>query len=244
MITIRAASMHLEREQIQRVLHGELGPAAEPVERHLAACRVCREAVEGARQEEASIYALLESLDGERRPVQLAAVKRQARGVARRGIRRWAAGVIAAAGLAGVAYAVPSSPLRALIARMQREAPPAVAIGDSSSHVGVSAASELTTVSVASGNSVVVAIAQAQPGMTLRIELADVVEVSVSGPAAARYSVGPARVLVESAGEGGEYHVVVPRRAPRVEVTLEGRRVWLKEGERVEGEWTVRVEKR
>ncbi len=229
--------MHLEREQVQRVLHGELGRSAMEVERHLGECGSCRDALAAARAEEREIHGLLGALDHEVRVVQLSEVRRHA---GRRGewlSWRWAAGLIAAVGLAGVAYAIPASPLRGWVERLRHRptrtervaTPPALTPAPVTTE-------ERSTVSVMPGASLVIVFARQQPGMVLHVALGDAHEVSVSGPVgAATFSVAPGRVLVDNSGDGGEYRVLVPRSAPHVEVVAGGRRVWEKDGERVEG---------
>ncbi|MFN0097714.1 MAG: hypothetical protein ACKVS7_03490, partial [Gemmatimonadaceae bacterium] len=116
--------MHLDIERTQRLLHGELLTTDEVRAReHLAGCDSCRAAFERAEREEAGLFGLLEALDVPAPAVthrDLAA--RIARAAPRRSMRiaRWAAGVLLFAGLAGGAYALPSTGVAAWIERMAR----------------------------------------------------------------------------------------------------------------------------
>ena len=105
--------MHLDDGQVQRLLHGELAPAdALAARRHLAECVVCRERVDAATDEEAEVFAALAALDHAAPAVSIGAIERGAQVDA---VRRlpWAAGIVIALGVAGVAYAMPGSPLPA-----------------------------------------------------------------------------------------------------------------------------------
>ncbi|MGH7672815.1 MAG: zf-HC2 domain-containing protein, partial [Gemmatimonadales bacterium] len=99
--------MHLDDEQVQRLLHRELAPPVETsVRAHLAQCASCRGRVAEAEREETEVYALLRHVDDPPPPVDARAVvaRARARGLGR---LRWAAGVLLALGLAGAAYAAP-----------------------------------------------------------------------------------------------------------------------------------------
>src|SRR2546422_5647206 len=60
----RMNAMHLDEDQVERLLHHELGRSAEAsVREHLAACPDCRRRVARAEQEEEEVYALLRHVD-------------------------------------------------------------------------------------------------------------------------------------------------------------------------------------
>src|SRR5688572_17545720 len=115
--------MHLDDEQVQRLQHGELDTQTRAaLLGHVAICPDCRARVEDAEREEAQIFDLLRGLDHEAPDITAAAI---AAGSARhvgsdhalipRSPARWAAGILITLGAAGALYAVPASPLRALI---------------------------------------------------------------------------------------------------------------------------------
>src|SRR3954469_17130716 len=110
--------LHLDEEQIQRALHHELGPGAEPtVLDHLSTCPECHSRLIEAQQEEAWLREQFGRLDHTVPRVTAGSVIGQG---ARR-MRAWvrlAAGVVLALGLAGVAYAAPGSPLPAALRRL------------------------------------------------------------------------------------------------------------------------------
>ncbi|MGH7607066.1 MAG: anti-sigma factor family protein, partial [Gemmatimonadales bacterium] len=104
--------MHLDEEQLQRLLHGELVPSAEAAARHhFATCSLCRERTAQAEREETEVHAWLRHVDHP--PPELTAETIAARA---RGDRlRWervAAGIALAAGLAA-GHAMGTSQARA-----------------------------------------------------------------------------------------------------------------------------------
>ena len=110
--------MHLEDEQIQRLLHGELDAlAAEATRGHLAACADCRVQLEEAEREEERIFDLLRQVDHAAPALNAQTLAARARREAARW-RRWAAGVVLALTAAGAAYAAPGSPLPAWVDRV------------------------------------------------------------------------------------------------------------------------------
>lgn len=73
--------MHLEDEQIQRLLHGELDPRAEAaVIGHSVTCDECRVRLEEAKHEEKQIFELLRRLDHSAPGIDAAAIATRARG--------------------------------------------------------------------------------------------------------------------------------------------------------------------
>ncbi|HEY0350702.1 MAG TPA: hypothetical protein VGC48_01195, partial [Gemmatimonadales bacterium] len=109
--------MHLDEEQVQRLMHRELGDAEMSVRRHLDACSDCRNKVTEAEQVEAWVLERLRRLD---HPLPATKVETLARpsGRAQPRYRRVAAIVLLALGASGVAYALPGSPLPAVVHRL------------------------------------------------------------------------------------------------------------------------------
>ena len=104
--------MHLNEEQLQRLLHGELSAGARRnAGDHLAACNECRERLVLAQRDEGEILELLRQVDHPLPAVDAEALAARARGI---GLvwGRWAAGILLVLGTVGAAYAVPGSPVR------------------------------------------------------------------------------------------------------------------------------------
>ncbi len=103
--------MHLDPEQLERTLHGELRPDDGSVREHLAECQECRLRVSEAEQDEAWIMEQLRRLDHRRPSPPI----RSSSGAPRRAgwsrPQRLAAGLALTVAAAGAAYAVPGSPL-------------------------------------------------------------------------------------------------------------------------------------
>src|SRR5262245_44329968 len=112
---MRRPMAHLDEERVQRLLGGELPAPAEAAAReHLAVCEDCSRRVAEAKHEEDEVSALLRAVDDPRPAVSADAVA--ARASAHSWFwGRWAAVLLIALGLAGGAYALPGSPLPALV---------------------------------------------------------------------------------------------------------------------------------
>jgi hypothetical protein len=226
--------MHLDDEQVQRVLHRELiASDAAGIDAHLAGCATCRDAVTRARAAEAEIFGLLRSVDHSHQALDLADVRRRPdrRTVAPARYGRWAAAILAAVGLAGVAYAVPSSPLRRWLEEWRRT--PRVQVAPTPGQAP-ERSPDIGGVSIAAGSPTVVLFVAAQATGEARVRLADVTDIAVRAPAgSARFAVAPGRLTIDNRGATIDYDILVPRHAPRVEIRVAGVRVWLKDGDRV-----------
>ena len=240
--------MHLDEEQLQRLLHGELSAdARRNAGDHLAACNECRERLVLAERDEGEILALLRQVDHPLPVVDPEALAARARGI---GLAwgRWAAGILLVLGAAGAAYAVPGSPVRgwirsatAWIAREDR-GPPAPKQADAPSRgAGIAALP---------GRNYVIAFQSLESGGQARVSLTDGAEVIVRAPSgAARFTSGVDQLLIDNQGSGATFVIEIPRTAPRVEIRLAGKRLFLKQGERVtaqgsavaEGEYLLRL---
>ena len=101
--------MHLDDEQLQRLLHGELDRgSAGALAEHVAACADCRQRLSEAERDQAEVYGLLRLVDHPAPPVDAESVAASARGHDR-GWGRWAAGILLAMAAAGGAYAASGS---------------------------------------------------------------------------------------------------------------------------------------
>lgn len=226
--------MHLEDGQIQSVLHGELERTAFVIaQAHLDQCEQCRSAMARARSEETELFTLLERLDQPRRPANIQRVREAARRRRRVPGMRWAAGAVLAVGAAGVAYAVPSSPVRRWIGQLLA---PALRVEDPrhATEIPIAPESDLAGVSVAPGATSTIMFSAKQNIGELRISLADIDEIGVRAPTgSAKYATGAGRVLVDNSGAAASYDIAIPRQAPRVQIEVAGVRVWFKDGQRL-----------
>lgn len=227
--------MHLDDAQVARLVDGELGAEAVAVRAHLAECAECRARVESAGREVDWLDRRLQALDHEPPAVTAAALARRAAASRAWWGWRWAAGVMLALGLAGVAWAAPGSPLPGLVRRVAEWAsrgsrvPPAPVATPDPERPGDAAG-----ISVPPGPELVIEFGSAPAGGTINVELADGAEVAVRGPAgAATFTSEEERLVVHRSGPPSAFEVRVPRTAPRVEIRAGATRLFLKAGDRV-----------
>lgn len=113
--------MHLDEETLERFHGGELSaPAAVEARAHLERCESCRARAHALARDASDVDEALHALDVALPKVTaeaLIARAGRAEPALRRVLRlpRWAAAALLAAGVIGVAYAVPGSPLRAWV---------------------------------------------------------------------------------------------------------------------------------
>ena len=224
--------MHLDEEQVWRVLHGELAAAIEPsINEHLAGCADCRERLETARREEHGVYALLRQVDHPVPSVEAAVMVGSAR--APRAGWRWVAGILLAVGFAGVAYAAPGSPVRvwvaAMLARMGAPGHPPVIAGSSPS-----SGSGVAGIAVIPGRALVIVFTSRQPVGEAVVLLTDSSQLTVHAPiGAATFTSEPDRLVIQNQGSSVNFEIAVPTSALRVEIRVGGETRFLKEGPRI-----------
>lgn len=236
--------MHLDEEQLQRLLHGELtADVGLETRNHVAQCGECRERLVNAERDERETFALLRQVDHPLPVVDAAVLAARARGI---GLvwGRWAAGILLFLGAAGAAYALPGSPVRewirsaaAWIAPEDRASPaPRQAETSTARAAGIAAAP--------GKNYVIVFLSHDSAGQA-RVSLTDGAEVTVRAPSgAARFTSAADRLLIDSRGSGAVFEIGIPRTAPRLEIRVAGKRVFLKQGERVAAPHAADVEGR
>jgi hypothetical protein len=215
--------MHLDENQIQRVLHDELSPqTGVAVRDHLADCVGCRERVNKAKDEEQIVYAMLAHLD---RPTPRIGVRTiAARSRAGRSISlRVAATLLLAAGLAGVAYAIPGSPLRQWIETIGRS--PAEPSRRTSIERSSEQASQRVTgpagIAVAPGAGLVIRFVSPQRGGYVDVSLVDGSEVLVRAPSgAATFTSDAAELVIDNAASPAAFEIRIPRDAARIEIQV------------------------
>lgn len=201
--------MHLEAEQIERLIGGEL-PEHErrALDDHAERCATCASVVEAARREEVEIGRLLSSLD---HPVP----RVDPVGLARRARRRTLSPRLAAAAIAllvftGAAAAVPGSPLRSWLSDV-------LSGGDAGPPDAEPAAQSERPpagISVVPTPRFEVAFESAQESGLIRIRIDEQAEVVVrSDGEGVGYSVEPQGVRVLNVGSRANHEIVLPRDA-------------------------------
>ena len=227
-------TMHLDEERVQRFLHGELVPAdLIPVRDHVAACAACSDLVATARREEERVLALLRRVDHPPARVDVTTVVARATAGRFSWVRR-AAVVLVALGMAGVAYAVPGSPLpawlNAVAGRMKGRAARPVPLPVPAPAAGALAAG----IAVPPGRALLIVFTWPQAAGLVQVSLTSGAEVVVRAPGgAATFTSGVDRLVIDNRDSSARFEIEVPRAAPRVEIRVAGQRIFLKEGSRV-----------
>lgn len=225
-------STHLDDEQVQRLLHNELTPrGAASVRDHLAGCVECRARVDEAEAEDDEVMGLLGRVDHGQPRIEVATV-------IARPVRpestwiRWAAAGLLAVGLAGAAYAIPGSPVRGWLRALVRSAPPPQTV--IAAPPPAPAAPVTGGIAVVPGPSFEVVFQSAQTAGEIRVTLTDgadlVVQARATGPS---FTSNTDRLVIDNSNSAADFDIAVPRAAPRVEIRIGGRRVFLKQGSRI-----------
>lgn len=221
--------MHLDDEQVERLLHGELDAQAETSARgHLGACAECRSRVMEAERENAWLLERLRRLD--HTPPQVSA--RTLMSAPRHRARAWgrlAAGIFLALAAVGVAYATPGSPLPRVFDRLVHwigAAPERPTRPVPSSQAGESQAG----IAVAPGNRLTIVFLQHQPDDTAMVSLTDGAEVVVRAiRGMTTFTSGPERLAIAHHGPPARFEILIPRSAPAVDLLVGGHQVFVKE---------------
>lgn len=227
--------MHVNEEQLQRLVDDELDefadPATEWAQEHMVHCQSCRERVTRAKHEQDEVFALLGNLDHPRARIDHTELIARARARDSRWMAK-AAGFVVAAALAGAAYAAPGSPLPSLAAGI---------FGNSSAaptrRVVQKTAPEATVVSgltVATGNRMVIVFSATQASGNIRVTLGDVQEIEVRATGTgASFTAGEDVLTVGNANSLADFTIEIPRNARLVEIRIGEERVFLKDGTRI-----------
>jgi hypothetical protein len=207
--------MHLDDERIQRLLHDELGSSEADTQLHLGSCAACRELVDEAREEERRIFGLLSQVDHPRPGLDPRILLAERRASGGQWGRR-AAAVILGAAIAGAAYALPGSPLPAVLDNLlgigvaRRDSAPATQadrVSTSPAGIAVPAEDGLVILLLAEGE-----------GAVATIELTEDAEVVVRAvEGSATFTSDPGRLTVRSSGPV-QLQIHIPRTAASVEV--------------------------
>jgi hypothetical protein len=224
--------MHLDDEQLQRLLHGELGGDGPPVSEHLITCAECRSALAEGEQDERWVLDRLRELDHAQPLVSADPLIATTHGRVP-AWRRLAAGIVLVLAATGVAYAAPGSPLPRLLERLvgvlrapgeARLAPlPPVQAVASPAGIAVEPGSRLTIV-----------FGGDQPAGIAIVSLSDSSEViirTVGGTNTFTSDIN--QVTIEHSGPPATTDILIPRHASLVEVHAGGRTIFLKKGSSV-----------
>jgi hypothetical protein len=187
---------------------------------------------EQIRREEAEIAALLRGLDS---PAPAITAEQIANRASRRRprIHRWAAGILLAVGIGGVAYAIPGSPLprwagaiASWIGRVQRHGLPPGGSGDAGSRVA--------GIAVAPGQRFSILFNAPRPGSVARVSLVEGAEVVIRASlGSATFTSGADQIVIDNKGAAATFEIQIPRAAPFVEIKVDGKQIFLKRGPRV-----------
>jgi hypothetical protein len=144
----------------------------------------------------------------------------------------WAAVVLLALGVAGVAYAAPGSPLRqwahAVAVWLRGETPQPEASG--------------AGIAVAPGQNLIILFTSTQREGSARVSLTDRADVVVRAPVgAATFSLEADRLVIDNKHSRASFEIQIPRAARRVEIRVAGARRFLKDGPAVTAPLTVQL---
>lgn len=232
-------AIHLDDERLQRLLHGELDAVAAAAARaHLAGCTACSARLGEAEREERAVFDLLDQLDRTAPAVSVAHVI--ARGASGARWARWgrrAAVIALALAVAGTAYALPGSPLRAWVDRLVGRAPQHSPVGGGPAGVAVTPGARFTIVFTAPQDRGVVTVSLVDGG--------EVVARRLGGSAS--FTSDEDRLTISNVGAQADYEVDLPRGAPWIEVRVAERQLLVKDGDRTttdvprdaQGRWVV-----
>ena len=230
--------MHLEEEELQRLLDGELTEEGERAARaHLAGCEVCRNRLAEAEKETAEVQALLRSVDTAPPEVRIEALALRGE-LAKAAVRprgspwlRRAASVLVAVGIAGAAYAIPGSPLRAWVHAIVTLG--AKETADRGGSVPPKGGTGVSGIAQLPGEHLVILFQRRGSGEA-RVQLSDDPNVEISvAPGAATFASKADYVLIGVRDSTAAFDVRIPLTAPWVEIRSGEDRVFLKEGARV-----------
>jgi anti-sigma factor RsiW len=237
--------VHLDDERLERLIDGELSAKDEAEARaHVDGCAACRRRMAEAERERRDVAALLATVDRPAPRIDIATIARRAAerapGRAPWALPRWAAVLAIVVGLAGVAYALPGSPVRDWVHQVLARAQGRSVAPPSAVEPGGAGDPSLAGVAVDPGPELRVEFRSAPEGGAppregrLAIALTDGDVVHVHAPrGAATFTSLEGRLVVDDHGTGATFEIDVPRAAPRVEIRVGDRLVFLKEGDRV-----------
>lgn len=191
--------------------------------------------------DEEQIRTLLRAVDDPTPSIPVTAIAQRAElAAARERARRaaWmkrAAAIVLAVGVAGAAYALPGSPVRAWIRTIVEHIGGAPQRPLDGSGPAGEPSSSLSGIAVPPGPRLTVEFVRTSRDGRVFVSLTDGADVEVRAPAGtAAFTTTADRLVVDNRDVPGAFAVRIPRSAPRVEIRVAGERILLKEGNRVE----------
>src|SRR4029453_1290721 len=223
---------HLDVEQVERLLDREMPTTADHWARvHLGECGRWRERGALAERHAAEIRSQLRQVDHEPPKVDARRLAAQAR-VRGGGWEKWAAGILLVIGSAGILYAAPGSPLRGWLAAAARWIGHEEVKAPSEESASAPTPGSVAGIAVIPGESLVILFEESQPEGRARITLSPVTQVVGRAPAgSATFTSQASRLVIGNGGAASTYDIQIPLKAPRVEVLVEGERIFLKNGQ-------------
>lgn len=235
------SSIHLDDEQVQRLLHGELAAStASSAAAHLEACMECRLRVRDADRDERRILGLLRRVD---HAVPRAELETIIRG-SRRSVPawgRWAAGLLLLVAATGAAYAAPGSPLPGMVervlARLGTEGRTVVPASPADAATPDNDRASEHGIAVLPGDRFSIAFSHSQPAGQAIVTLSDSSEIVVRADGGrATFASDVDRLAIDNRESSAVFQIRIPRAAPSVEISVAGRRVlWIRKSEVIEG---------
>lgn len=221
---------HPNEEALQRLRHAELSSrSAADLDKHLQECAECRVSAGALAEDEREVLGLLELLDVELAAPKVAVVIARAQRESRFARYRRAAGIALVAATAGVAYAMPGSPLKGWI-RSARSLLADAPIAERQAERTRSTSG----IAVVPGEHFVIQVAAAQSAGEALVSLTDDSAIVVrSALGSATFTSEADRLVIEPHAPGMSVEIAIPRSAPRVEIHVQGERVFLKNGQQV-----------
>jgi hypothetical protein len=227
--------MHPDLETLQRLRHDELRrDRADETRRHLEHCPECRDRMAAAESDEREVMAFLARIDTPVRPLAFETIASLASDAVRRQALRAAAAGILIVALGGVAWAIPSSPLRALMGSITRGGEAGALVRAPGASEAGPSPSDLAGIAVAADSGLVVTFTAAAPTDTLIVSLVDGALVQVRAQEGkVRFQSGERRLVVANDASLGVVAIDIPRFATRVEIYVGDRRLLLKAGAQI-----------
>lgn len=240
--------MHIDEAWMQRFAHGELDPHEERTVRvHLSECEECAAGVHRIADEESEVDRLLAHLDHRPPAITAADVIASAPAAPTRAWLRAALVPFLLVGLAGAAFALPGSPLRTWVAgRASSDAPGPAGTEAEAGSAGV-AGRDPSGLFAEPGPSLAIVFERPAPSSIVVVSLfeGDVVEATALD-GSATFTSGQGSITI-SGGDAHRFAVRIPQHAPRVEIRVGSRTVFLRQGDMVSadlradstGIWTI-----
>lgn len=221
--------MHLDDAQVQRMLDAGLASGLEPELRaHLETCPECQSKLAEAEKQDAWLAERLSLLDHPTPPLSVHDLRVRARRQPS-SWRRVAAGIVLALATAGVAYAVPGSPVPRWVERIARWVVPAQPVPESPV---VDRRASQAGIAVAPGDRFTIVFNE-EFHAAARVGFTDGAEIVVRAVDGATFTSESDRLLIKPERAGARFDIEIPRAAPNVEIRVGNQPVFAKESSRI-----------